>query len=335
MGDLSFDACARPQKPDHPSRPSSRQSSKTRSQWSRPPSRWGSRSISPCKPSRPKSTTPKGTHPISTTPKGTPPKSTTPTSTPPKSTTPISTPPKSTTPRSSKSSSPVHPHRPSVDRSSGSSDRRSFRSRISRPSSWIRWSWRTGDDPGDDPWRTRWDSRCYTIGEQYLVRNEDGSMAEQWMLDAAYAEMGPATANAREELPSQGVRVDHCSCLFWPVWPTKRSAYSPACVCVSSKRTCAALHLSADPGFYMWLRGNCSENWTDADCTYPLSLARSLASRLRFLRDTEQLNRAMQAIKGTDACKSTRTTRMCVTFLGAGGPGDVWVVGAGRKATDT
>ncbi|KAL9128509.1 MAG: hypothetical protein Q9175_007513 [Cornicularia normoerica] len=151
MGDLSFDACARPQKPDHPSRPSSRRSSKTRSQWSRPPSRSGSRSISPCKPSRPKSTTPKGTHPISTTPKGTPPKSTTPTSTPPKSSTPISTPPKSTTPQSSKSSSPVHPHRTSVDRSSGSSDRRSFCSRISRPSSWIRWSWRTGDDPGDDP----------------------------------------------------------------------------------------------------------------------------------------------------------------------------------------
>lgn len=151
MGDLSFDACARPEKTYHPSKPSSRQPSKTRSRWgSRYPSRWGSRSSSP-KSNRKFSNHPKGSLPKSTTPKGTPPKSTTPTCTPPKSTTPTSTPPKSNTPGSSKYNSRMHSRRPSIDRSPGSSDRRSFRSMISRPSSWMRWSWRTGDDPGYEP----------------------------------------------------------------------------------------------------------------------------------------------------------------------------------------
>lgn len=150
MGGLSFDACARPQKAYCPSKRSSRQSSKTRSRWgSRPTSRWGSRSSSP-NPKKQHSTPSKETPPKSTSPRSHPQKSTTPTSTPPKSTTPISTPPKSNTARSSKTSSRMYSRGPSVDRSPGSSDRRSFRSRISRTSSWIRWSWRAGDDPGYD-----------------------------------------------------------------------------------------------------------------------------------------------------------------------------------------
>ena len=152
MGQLSFDACARPQKTSHSDKPSSGQSSKTRSRWSRPVSRWGSRSSSQVKSSVPKSTTLKGTPPQSTTPTSSPPHSRSPVSSPAGSTTPVSTSTKTNTPGSSKSNYKIYSHRPSLDRSPGGSlDRRSFRGRISRPSSWIRWSWRTGDDPGDEP----------------------------------------------------------------------------------------------------------------------------------------------------------------------------------------
>ena len=140
MGGLSFDACARPQKAYSPSNQRSQTSGNPRSWGNRRTTRWGSRSKGP-KPHKPKSTSPKGTPPERTTPKRTSPKSTTPTTTPPDS----------NTPRPSKPNSRMHSRRPSRDRSPGSRDRRSLRSRISRPSSWIRWSWRTGDDEGYQP----------------------------------------------------------------------------------------------------------------------------------------------------------------------------------------
>ena len=152
MGQLSFDACAHTQKTPPSDKPSSRQPSKTRSRWSRPVSRWGSRSGSQPKSSVPHSTNWKGTPPRSTTPTSTPLHSRTPISSPTGSMTRVSMSSKPNTPGSSKSNSKIYSHRPSRDRSPGGSmDRRSFRGRISRPSSWIRWSWKTGDDPGDEP----------------------------------------------------------------------------------------------------------------------------------------------------------------------------------------